>query len=118
METWGQTQKVHEKEMSDEDARRVGQWTIGLAGGPRALPTLHGPQVFLGDYDWIDKREKELEARMKRVEEKEKEVEAEKAKLEEKEKEEEAEKAKKDEEKADRKERKKEGTQEAEAEVR
>ena len=23
METWGQTQKVHEKEMSDEEARRI-----------------------------------------------------------------------------------------------
>ena len=57
MEIWGQTQKVHEKEMSDEDARRVGQWTIGLAGGPRALPTLHGLQVFLGDHDWTDSSE-------------------------------------------------------------
>ena len=54
METWGQTQKVHEKEMSDEEARRIA----------------------------LDEREKEIEMRMKNLEEKEKEAEAEKAKKE------------------------------------
>ena len=48
VETWGQTQKVHEKEMSDEEARRK----------------------------VLDEREKELEMRIKDFEEKEKEAEA------------------------------------------